>query len=124
MRWLKHLAIASGHRGETLTSLGNASHFNRTHGFLMQVWKAIYHYFFQHRSETSVEAEAILQAIQAGLLVSDQQYKEGESYDSTHSVESENSDLYCRFAKYRNRLAESNDKLKFWLRFVFEAFAT
>ena len=126
---LKDLAMASGHRGETLTSLGNASHFSRTHAFLMQVWEAFYryflkHYLFQHCSETSVEAETILQAIRAGLLVSDQQCKEDKPYYDfirlTHSVESETSDLYGRFANYRHRLAESNDTLKFWLGFVFQ----
>ena len=118
----KDLAIASGHRGETLTSLGNASHFSRSQEAFYRYF--LKQYFFQHCSEKLAEPETILQSIRAGLLVSDQQCKEDKSYDDfvrlALSIESENSDLYRGFTNYVNKLAKSNDTLKFWLGFVFE----
>ena len=39
---LLELAKASGHRGETLTSLQKCTNFKRTHHSLFQVWQAIY----------------------------------------------------------------------------------
>lgn len=35
------LAKVSGHRGETLTCLAQASHFKRTHHFILQSFEAI-----------------------------------------------------------------------------------
>ncbi len=39
------LGEVSGHRAETLTSLLNASNFQRTHEFLLQACEAFYRYF-------------------------------------------------------------------------------
>ena len=38
---LKDLARATRFRAATLTSLGNASNFKRTHAFLLQVWETL-----------------------------------------------------------------------------------
>ena len=37
---LKEVAMVSGFRAETLTSLAKASKFKHTHAFFMQVWEA------------------------------------------------------------------------------------
>ena len=42
---LASLAKVAGHKGETLTSLLQASNFRRTHEFLLQVFEVMYHYF-------------------------------------------------------------------------------
>ena len=44
---LLQLAKVSGHRGETLTSLAQASHFKRTHHFILQLFEAITRTFIQ-----------------------------------------------------------------------------
>ena len=44
---LKQLAIASGFRGETLTSLQKCSHFKKTHNFIFQSWEAMYMHMLQ-----------------------------------------------------------------------------
>ena len=38
---LLQLAKASGHRAETLTSLAQATHFKRTHRFILQLFEAL-----------------------------------------------------------------------------------
>ena len=66
---LKDLARASGFRAETLTSLGNASNFIRTHAFLMQVWETFYrHMFHLYVSHETPLPEDLLPGVKARLL--------------------------------------------------------
>ena len=44
---LLQIAKASGHRAETLTSLAQASHFKRTHQFILQSFEAIMRAFIR-----------------------------------------------------------------------------
>ena len=57
---LKDLARAAGFRAETLTSLGNASNFKRTHAFLMQVWETLYRHMFNlYGSHTPLDEDLL-----------------------------------------------------------------
>ena len=65
---LKELAAASGHRGETLTSISQARHFAHTHALIMQAWEAIYRhmldlYLAQCESEGTVDHENMLESL-------------------------------------------------------------
>lgn len=51
---LASLAKASGHRGETLTSLLKVSNFRKCHEFLLQVYEAFYRYFLSLYSTNNV----------------------------------------------------------------------
>ena len=42
---LLQLAKVAGHRAETLTSLAQASHFKRTHHFILQSFEVMHKYF-------------------------------------------------------------------------------
>ena len=56
---LLQLAKVAGHRSETLKSLAQASHFKRTHHFILQSFEAIYRLFLRlylHSLETTPEA--------------------------------------------------------------------
>lgn len=56
---LLQLAKVAGHRSETLKSLAQASHFKRTHHFILQSFEAIYCLFLRlylHSLETTPEA--------------------------------------------------------------------
>ena len=65
---LKDLARAAGFRAETLTSLGNASNFKRTHAFLMQVWEALYRHMFNlYVSHDRCLPEDLLSGVKARL---------------------------------------------------------
>ena len=44
---LLELAKVAGHRAETLTSLAQASHFKRTHHFIIQSFEAMYRFFLR-----------------------------------------------------------------------------
>ena len=56
---LLSLAKVGGHRGETLTSIANASNFKRTHRFLLQAYEPFYLFFLSlimdHKSEQSLQ---------------------------------------------------------------------
>ena len=56
---LLQLAKVAGHRSETLKSLAQASHFKRTHHFILQSFETIYRLFLRlylHSLETTPEA--------------------------------------------------------------------
>ena len=74
---LASLAKAAGHRGETLTSLLQASNFRRTHEFLLQAFEAFYRYFLsiyylhvsaRRASEQRVRFEEDINALLSGLI--------------------------------------------------------
>ena len=61
---LKVLAMCSGHRAETLKSIGSATNFKCTDVFLMQVWEAMFGFIFsQYLSSIGAEASSDCKAV-------------------------------------------------------------
>ena len=124
---LKNLAMASGFRAETLTSLINASNFKRTHTFLMQVWEVLYlHFFDQYKSHLSCsnpvatsECDDMLASVRTRLL----DCVEDDSYDdyvqANIAMDSEYKTLHDNFIAFVRELASKDDTWKFWHDFVF-----
>lgn len=126
---LKHLAKASGFRAETLTSLGKASNFKRTHAFLMQVWEALYRHMFEqyeshiHSNGVAPVSEVLAAGTRERLLHCNKRCMEGKSFDeyvqATVATESECIELYSEFIAFVKEHASTNDTWKFWNDFVF-----
>ena len=83
---LKNLAIASGHRAETLKSISAASNFKRTHNFLTQAWEAFFREFIRQfllslGFDSSPEFEAIMELVKYNLFECNKVCVENNSYD-------------------------------------------
>ena len=120
---LKDLARAAGFRAETLTSLGNASNFKRTHAFLMQVWEAMYRHMFNlYVSHTPLD-EDLLEGVKARLYSCNDKCAENRSLDyylhSSNITESECGEVYSGFVSFLTDLRDKDDTWKFWINFLF-----
>ena len=120
---LKDLARAAGFRAETLTSLGNASNFKRTHAFLMQVWEALYRHMFNlYVSHDRCLPEDLLSGVKARLISCNDRCAENCTLDDyvhvTARTESECSELYSCFVSFLMDLADKDDTCKFWINFL------
>ena len=125
---LKSLAVASGHRAETLKSIGKASNFKHTHAFIMQVWEAMFREFFKQYllsvdAEAIPECEAMFEIIKYNLLDCNKKCMEDDTfadYSDKMKVVSEVSEaLYTEFMKFVDDMAKKDDTWKFWHGFVF-----
>ena len=111
---LLELAKASGHRGETLTSLQKCTNFKRTHHFLFQVWQAIYrsmliaftnshpeslHPLTEMLSRTTLTSENVLEIAESSLTTSKQ---------------------HDEFRSFVNKQSDKDSTWKFWAQFVFD----
>ena len=116
---LKELAVASGFRAETLSSLVKASNFKRTHSFLMQVWEVLYHHFFetfmrQHPGDTS-SSEDMLLRVKDTLLLCSKKCKENQSFETyVRYTQSMRSDYEHMFQNFQCFLVTQCDAYKIW----------
>ena len=107
---LKELAIASGYRGETLTSLGKCSNFKRTHAFLIQVWQAMYRSMVASFCQQHEAMQATAMDLRALTLDTD-------VLTVIQPITSNSADT---FNQYIQRECNKDDTFKFWYRFLFE----
>ena len=66
---LKELAMASGFRAATRTSLAKASNFKHMHAFVMQVWEAFHRHFFTSTRPIASLAPIVSIATRLGELL-------------------------------------------------------
>ena len=124
---LKELAEASGHRGETLTSIKNCSSFKRTHQFLVQAWEAVYRQMFRSfiacaQNDDSPSISDILSAAKANMLMCDEGNAEGKTGAFKHFLErnrATHSKCFKEFESWVDRFADVDPNWKFWANFVF-----
>ena len=109
----------SGFRAETLTSLGNASNFKRTHAFLMQVWEALYRHCLIYTcpavnqllvSELDGVKDRLLQCV---IL-------ERDNYAQATTITERECDIaFGYFMSFLSKLANDDSTWKFWYDFMF-----
>lgn len=118
---LKDLAKVSGFRAETLTSLGNASNFKRTHAFLMQVRKELYRHCFDLYTSCceSPLSESDLAGVKDRLLqcVNVERCTLGNYGQATSITERECDVAFGGFMSFLSKLANGDSTWKFWYDF-------
>lgn len=122
---LKDLAVASGFRGETLTSLQRCSNFKRTHAFILQSLEALYRHFLQefiNSHEDKEDFENLLSSASAHLCACDQACLHDKSSAPLKSFltqfRSSHTDLWTEFDSWLEALADLDPNWKFWSRFI------
>ncbi len=129
---LVHLAKASGHRSETLTSLINCSNFKRTHRFLLQTFLAFYQFFIslyvaqvssmEDNTQMLTDPEQFLLDHVGGIVdvfastTDDNGLPELRRRVST--LLSELPYSYSSFDRFMSDKAKEQDTIRFWLQFV------
>ena len=125
---LKELAEASGHRGETLTSIKNSSSFKRTHQFLVQAWEAVYRQMFKSFNscacdDDSLSISDILSAAKANMLACNQMSTDKTSSDLLKEFLERRKEIHSKLFKVFNswvdKCADEDPNWKFWTKFVF-----
>ena len=111
---LLELAKASGHKGETLTSLQKCTNFKRTHHFLFQVWQAIYRTMIIAFTNSNPESlHPLTETLSNTTLTPENMLKIVESIMAT----SKQCDKFHSFIK---KQSDKDSTWKFWAQFVFE----
>ena len=106
---LKELAIAAGHKGETLYS--KCSNFKRTHTFLVQIWQAMYRKMVASFSIDQPAYQASFTDLSEVLTT---------EADIFTIIEPMMSNTAKAFNMFTERLSSQDDTWKFWCQFVFE----
>ena len=115
---LRELAQASGHRGQTLTSLESCSNFKRTHQFLLQAWEGLYReminaFLAETDQHSTVEAAKC-------ILSSATEQISSPVHVMQRTVELiQDGKVLDKFREFVDEKAASDDTLKFWRQFVF-----
>ncbi|XP_071951903.1 uncharacterized protein [Antedon mediterranea] len=113
---LKDLLLKGGYRGAKLTSVANATVFDTTHHFLLQVWEAFYQFqvkaFFDSTELRDEITSNINDCISASLNSEHFPYMDTSSMLSAHPVYKE------RFEKFCSELCLKNATFRFWHHFV------
>ena len=111
---LLELAKASGHKGETLTSLQKCTNFKRTHHFLFQVWQAIYRSMLTAFMNSHPESLHLLTETLSHITLTPKNVLEiAESILVTSKQRDE-------FYSFVQKQSEKDSTWKFWSQFVFE----
>ncbi|XP_071949801.1 uncharacterized protein [Antedon mediterranea] len=117
---LKDLLLAGGYRGAKLASVANATSFDTTHHFLLQVWEAFYR--FQVEAFLSDCTPSFREKITTNLdnCIS-HSLQEGQDFlchTDTSSITSIFPTCKDKFNEFCQRLCKSNATFRFWHNFV------
>ena len=96
---LKQMAMGSGFRGETLTSLQKCSHFKKTHNFILQSWETIYMHMLMVFITNNPNVTELIQVLKL------------ESAHTSlplllHTMDKRISDIQCQFTSFVQAMAE------------------
>lgn len=108
---LKELALACGHRGETLSALARCSNFKRVHAFLVQAWQAIYRKMIECFCHAQPAYQEAFSDLQDALHNIEEVFTIIEPMTSTADKE---------FDKYIQLMSTRDDTWRFWAQFVFQ----
>jgi hypothetical protein len=117
---LCQLAQASGHNGETLTSLSKAGNFRHTHHFFLQAFEALYmsfiHSFLKYNQQVSSE----LNFLQPNLIELERATNNDQLEHAIDQIQSyfHDCNLYDRFMTHIKQIGELNETSVFWSRFI------
>ena len=124
---LKHLAEATGHRAETLTSLIKCSNFKRTHSFLYQAFQAFYQFFIGLYKESSdIPNKALVNSLLDHIIELFQEVKTDNDLNAFRVKSAdilEQSSATCTFKDFSTfieQLGCKQDTVRFWHQFVFQ----
>ena len=130
---LGSLAKVAGHRGETLTSLLQASNFRRTHEFLLQVFEVFYRYFLsvyyshaaarrpiEQREHFDEDINALLSKLldQFSGIACDQDLESFRLESAALFSGNRIPVNYGDFVHFMQRLSEHHETIRFWYQFI------
>ena len=108
---LKQLAIASGFRGETLTSLQKCSHFKKTHNFIFQSWEAMYMHMLQLFVAANPSVSVLIKELNT--------IRKSMSVVSTfNAMRHRVSYVFCQFTSFLQSQGNNDLNWKFWKDYV------
>ena len=123
---LRDLAVSSGFRGETLTSLKRCSNFKRTHAFLLQSFEAFYRHFLATYLSSHEDKDLyndFLSSTSAHLCECNKECHDKNSTTPLQAFLKQMNSLHPNFfGDFRSWLLDLQNKdpiWKFWINFVF-----
>ena len=108
---LKQIAAASGHRGETLTSIQKCSHFKKTHCFILQAWEGLY----VHMVQVFLEANPEVLNTAGEILEQSKITGIGSAFQSSMDKLLK---IRMQFSTFASEMADTDPNWKFWHEFV------
>ena len=110
---LKELALACGHRGETLSALARCSNFKRVHAFLLQAWQAIYRKMIEYFCHAQPAYQEAFSDLKDAL----------DNIEDVFTIIEPMTSTACKeFDQYIQLMSTRDDTCRFWAQFVFQSY--